>query len=217
LKESHWDLLGRLVPTQAPRSCSAGTSVALAHGRALVSSPFEDPKFDSFLGFPFIMAAVGTVRVYDLSTDAQQYCSCPSASPCGNADSHGGCANSTYAGGVLTSAGSGSLAAADLRLQAFDLPQYQVAVLAIGTHAVAMPFGDGRLCVWGDVVHAPAQATWNRGQVDWESGIAGVIASLGAPIQPGESRHFQLYYRDPFGPCGSGVNLTNAVRVDFTP
>jgi hypothetical protein len=217
LNDSHWDLLGRLVPTQAPRSCSAGTSVALVHGRALVSSPSEDPTFGSFLGFPMILAAAGTVRVYDLSRDAQQYCSCPTGAPCANPDSHGGCANSTEAGGVLTSAGSGSLAADDLRLQAFDLPQHQVAVLAIGTHAVAMPFGDGRLCVWGNVVHAIAETTGARGQVEWDPGVAGLAAALGAPIQPGELRHLQLFYRDPAGPCGSGINLTNAVRVDFKP
>jgi hypothetical protein len=217
LNDSRWTLLGRLVPAQAPRWCSAGTSVALVHGRALVSSPSEDATFSSFHGFPILLAAAGTVRVYDLSSDAQQYCSCPTGAPCANPDGHGGCANSTEAGGVLTSAGTSSIAADDLRLQAFDLPKYQVAILAIGTQSVAMPFGDGRLCVWGNVVHASAEVTSARGQIDWKPGIASLAAALGAPIQPGEPRHFQLFYRDPSGPCGSGVNLTNAVRVDFKP
>ena len=34
-------------------------------------------------------------------------------------------------------------------------------------------------------------------------------------IEPGESWNFQVWYRDPNGPCNSTFNLTNAVPVDF--
>ena len=46
--------------------------------------------------------------------------------------------------------------------------------------------------------------------------------SLGAPpisttgaVASGDSRVYQLWYRDVPGPCSSGFNLTNAIRVDW--
>ena len=46
--------------------------------------------------------------------------------------------------------------------------------------------------------------------------ISQTFPALGA-IQPGEDRHFQVWYRDAAGPCGSSTNLSNAVRVTFKP
>ena len=36
-------------------------------------------------------------------------------------------------------------------------------------------------------------------------------------VAPGSSFHFQGWFRDPFGPCGTGKNLTNAMRINFLP
>jgi hypothetical protein len=36
-------------------------------------------------------------------------------------------------------------------------------------------------------------------------------------ILPGTTFHFQGWYRDPAGPCGTGKNMSNAVRVIFGP
>ena len=42
------------------------------------------------------------------------------------------------------------------------------------------------------------------------------VASLGGFV-PGETRHFQCWYRDPGGLCGSGFNVSAAYTVTFRP
>jgi hypothetical protein len=34
---------------------------------------------------------------------------------------------------------------------------------------------------------------------------------------PGDARRFQVWYRDPAGPCGAGANTTNGVELRFLP
>jgi hypothetical protein len=36
-------------------------------------------------------------------------------------------------------------------------------------------------------------------------------------IQAGQTWSFQAWYRDPQGPCHTGTNFTNGVRVAFLP
>ena len=36
-------------------------------------------------------------------------------------------------------------------------------------------------------------------------------------VMPGDTWHFQRWYRDPAGPCGSGFNLTNGLALTFVP
>jgi hypothetical protein len=36
-------------------------------------------------------------------------------------------------------------------------------------------------------------------------------------ITPGATWNFQYWYRDPLGPGGSGVNLSNALAATFAP
>lgn len=36
-------------------------------------------------------------------------------------------------------------------------------------------------------------------------------------IQPGSVWNFQVWHRDPSGPCGAGTNVTNALEVVFRP
>jgi hypothetical protein len=212
-----WKYVGKVLPAHLERLDRLGTSVHLLGDRAYVGAMGRGSQCGiGYFGSPWCLGP-GAVFEFELSADGEQYCSCGALGICGNPDGHGGCKNSTDNGAILASAGTGSLAADDLRLQAFAMPPHQVAVLSIGTQKVAAPFGDGRLCIGGSVLHFPALTTGERGRVDFDLGVAGAANALGAGIQAGEPRYFQVFYRDPGGPCGSGVNLTNAVRVDFKP
>jgi hypothetical protein len=51
-------------------------------------------------------------------------------------------------------------------------------------------------------------------------GIAAQAQQANPPggwILEGQTWHFQTWYRDPTGPCGSSFNLSNALRVSFGP
>jgi hypothetical protein len=42
------------------------------------------------------------------------------------------------------------------------------------------------------------------------------IVAAGGP-SPGQTLFYQWWYRDLIGPCGSGFNLSNGVRLSWTP
>lgn len=140
------------------------------------------------------------------------------ACPCGNPGASGeGCANSTGAGGMLGSTGSGSVSVDDLRFDAAQLLPSQPALLFSGQNAVGggsgVIFGDGLRCAGQNVVRLGVQTPDAQGQATWGPGLA----SSGGWIA-GDKRFLQVWYRDPLGsPCGSNFNLSNGLEVDFVP
>ena len=149
-------------------------------------------------------------------------CFCTAAvAPCGNADPSAGCANSTGLGASLKAHGSRSVSADDLTLTAERLPAGVFTMLLASRGAAMIPFGDGLLCV------NPGSRIW-RFQIAnsraWGAAVYGdglVAKSLllgpGAAIVSGDTWTFQTLYRDTLGPCGTGRNLTNSVKIGFTP
>lgn len=126
-----------------------------------------------------------------------------------------GAPNSLGIPGTLTASGTNSVTANDLVFQGAQLPPSTTALLAMGTTSTQAPFGDGFRCIAGSVrrLHtAPVSAasTWS---------FALDIQSLppGGAITPGALRYFQLHYRNPAGPLGTGFNLTNGLAVTFVP
>ncbi len=137
--------------------------------------------------------------------------------PCGNDKDPGeGCENSIGEGGRLTGSGSASLQAADAFLHTDHLPANKSALYFMGSSllngGLGNPFGDGLLCTL-PIKRFAVQS----------SGAAGEISMLDpASLAPGQiaagvTRVFQVWYRDPAGPCGSGWNTSNAYRVTFQP
>jgi hypothetical protein len=151
-----------------------------------------------------------------------KFCFCPAPmGPCGNDDPNAGCKNSTGVGAQLTPSGSTSVAADDLVLTATALPTNKQLILMMSAGVVApLPFSDGRRCLVGLISRFPPKNSGAGGTAAYGPGLAAY--SVGAfpvlnHIVPGALFGFQAWYRDPTGPCGSGSNLTNAVRATFVP
>jgi hypothetical protein len=133
--------------------------------------------------------------------------------PCGNSGLAGeGCLNSTGSGATLSASGSASLAAADLALHVSGAAPQQFGVLVQGGSEVALPFRDGLLCAGNPKLRIETV------QLD-AAGAAQSSATLAATpgLVVGALRVYQLWYRDPSGPCGAGSNLSSALRVSWLP
>lgn len=154
------------------------------------------------------------------------YCDCETGlGPCGNGqttDVPGGCRNSLGAKAYLFSGGgTASVSADDLVMSAGNLPANQSALVYMGAGRAQLPFGDGLRCVSNGGVglfRFPVQDT-ESGQVQIGPGIVAfshAVFELPGHIDAGERWNFQVWYRDPAGPCGSGFNFTNALSVLFS-
>jgi hypothetical protein len=143
--------------------------------------------------------------------------------PCNNPDPIGGCRNSTGVGCTLTGSGSRSVSADDLSLTATNMPSGSMGRMYMGAGTINVPFGDGLLCAgsggYGQF-RFPVQAAGPNGTFTLGPGIAQHSEShFSAPgrIVPGFTWHFQAWYRNTAGPCGSGFNTSNVFSVTFVP
>jgi hypothetical protein len=135
--------------------------------------------------------------------------------PCGNfAGVVEGCANSTGVGAKLIAAGSASVLADDVTLLGSDLAAGEPGLMFAGSNQVntgfGLPFGDGLRCVGGTVVRFGIQFADGSGNSTFGPGLL-----AGSGYMPGDTRHFQLWFRDPAGPCGSSFNLSNGLTITF--
>lgn len=137
--------------------------------------------------------------------------------PCGNFSSTTtGCANSTSLGAELLTSGSASVQMDDLRLVAAQIPAGKPALAFSGSDLVSAgagsPLGDGLLCAGGTIERLVVAMADGLGGASWGPGLA-AQEGWGA----GQRRIFQVWYRDPGGPCSGGFNLTNAIDLTFVP
>ena len=139
--------------------------------------------------------------------------------PCANNDPNAGCANSTGAGAYMAGVGTLSVAANDLVLTATQAPSAVNCIVFMGNAAIApLQLGDGLRCVGGNTVRFPLSVTGFLGTASYAN-VPGLSQTLppGFQITPGSTWHFQLWYRDPSGPCGNTFNASNAVSATFGP
>ncbi len=158
--------------------------------------------------------AVGTgTWAAERSIEGAAYCFGLSAScECDNEDLSAGCSNSNSVGASLVAlTGTASLAADDLELRVFNLPASTQAVLFSGTTQTGVLLGDGQRCVGGSLTRFPLQTANLAGTFSTSVGLA---SSGGFVV--GQTAYFQVWYRDPSGPCGKGSNLSNAYQVQVT-
>ncbi len=135
---------------------------------------------------------------------------------CGNAGAPGeGCAHSGGHGAVLAASGGVDVATDDLAFTVSAGPPGVPALLFAGTQTLqggaGVPFGDGLRCAGGAVRRLGVRSLDAAGGASWGPGLSTAGGWL-----PGESRLFQVWYRDPVGsPCGGAFNTTQAVEVRF--
>lgn len=158
---------------------------------------------------------------------------------CGNdaaPGSQGGCINSVGSSGQLVAFGEGRISDDTLRFEGRDVSPNTFAVLVSGDNALpnngvcppgagiaAMEF-DGLRCVGGALRRHGTRPTDSMGSVGettpgWgpPDGPGGGIAGQ-AGFVAGQTRHFQMIYRDDETlVCMSGLNTTNAAEVLFVP
>ena len=140
--------------------------------------------------------------------------------PCGNADPTAGCENSAGMGAGITAAGSGSVANDNLSLAMSPVPVNNFGVFFVGSNAgTGFVFGDGVRVVVGTVNRFPVENSGPTGEITFGPVVSFANANfpIAGHIAAGSTWHFQGWYRDPGGPCGSGFNLTHGLSVVFTP
>ncbi len=152
-----------------------------------------------------------------LAVQATHVCDCASSGPCANSASEAGCRNSTGAGGELTATGSARVSGDTLVLRVSALPPTTSVLFFQGTTLVqggaGSPFGDGLRCAGGSVVRLATRAT-SGGAIEYPGAGDATVSVRGLVASPA-LRHYQVWYRNPAGPCGTGSNLTNAVSVNW--
>jgi hypothetical protein len=152
-----------------------------------------------------------------------EFCWCPpSLAPCGNSSTTSGCTNSSSSGSLLAwTGGTVNTPADDLVLTATHLPTNVSGILYMGPvpRPVVM-FYDGLRCVGTPNYRFPLLNSGTAGAMTFGPGLIAhsmTAFPLTGHIDAGESWYFQCWYRDGPGPCGTGSNLSNVVRVDFQP
>lgn len=139
------------------------------------------------------------------------------ACPCGNTGGPGaGCANSTGSGARLYAFGSTSVARDDLYFTATGAPPSAPSSLFAGATTLnaglGIPMFAGLRCAGAPLVrfgvsNALADGSWFR---------APGLAALGA-WSGGQTRVFQLWYRDPSFGCSATSSFSNGMSVTFVP
>jgi hypothetical protein len=165
-----------------------------------------------------------TLAIWRSTTSSDVVCDGSGAGtscPCGNAGGPGnGCANSASTHGAhLARFGTPSVASDSLVLLATGMPN-ELSVYYQGTLGVngdaGTVFGDGLMCAGGQVMRFAVRTNRLFASRYPESGDAR-ISAVGQIPAAGATRTYQVWYRDANGPCGTGHNQTNGLRVTWVP
>ena len=143
---------------------------------------------------------------------------CPCANPGGPGE---GCANSTGVGGVLVGLGNAAFGADTFGLAASGLPAGVPGLCVKGSAllggGLGNPVGDGLLCT-GPQLRSQvlfSSAGGNVSMPTWRGQPFGTFP--GAANGGGVPTYYQIWYRNPPGPCGGLFNFTNAWVVVWAP
>ena len=182
---------------------------------------FVGGLFSSAGGVP----SVGIARLATCGETGVSFCAGDlAACPCANAGHPGhGCENSASTGGGVLAASGGALLDQDglVLASSGELPSALSIFLQGSLEFAPTAFGDGSWCVGGDIKRLYVRNA-SGGAVSvpqpGDPSVSVRSAQLGAPIPPGATRSYQVYYRDPSPgfcppPAGASWNVTNAMRI----
>lgn len=144
--------------------------------------------------------------------------------PCSNLGTQGhGCNNSAGTGGARLDAAGTTNPDTVVLLATGELPSVLTLFVQADQVVSAVHFGDGLRCTGGVLKRLYAKSA-SMGLAS-APGVADLpitarSAALGDPINPGESRYYFAYYRDPSAsfcaaPAGATFNATNAFAITW--
>jgi hypothetical protein len=150
------------------------------------------------------------------------------ACPCAaQGDSGKGCPNSGSSGGaLLTYSGSTSVLAGDLILHASGMPATVPSLCFQGDGLVTTPgapplsgaaFGDGVRCAGGALKRMEVKFNVGGASQYPEFGDLSIPVKGNLPAGGGVTRYYQCWFRDNSGCTGAGFNVSNALKVVWTP
>ena len=143
--------------------------------------------------------------------------------PCGNDDPAAGCANGTGFGARLAGSGTASIAADDLEVFAFQIPANKGGRFYMSQNVTHLPMGNGLLCAGSGgypLFRFPFTSSGPAGALRLPQNLVSFCSQNFAAtghLAAGATWHFQAWYRDGQGPCGTSVNTTNSYSVAFVP
>jgi hypothetical protein len=147
------------------------------------------------------------------------FCFGESNCPCGNDSAIGagqGCSNNSGLGARLIGSGATDVSSDELLLSVVNLPPTGFAQFIQGTAVSGAPFQDGKRCAAGAVIRLGLKATVSGASSypqlgDLSVSVRGVVPASGGV------RYYQVWYRNPLGPCATGSNLSNGLSVVWVP
>ena len=133
------------------------------------------------------------------------------ACPCAAVGSAGaGCPNSVGTSGLLVGSGDADAAGDTFVLTTTGLPVHNFGVYLTGSTQGGAPFGEGILCMSGQIFRFTPAFTDPSGSAILGPGLSGAI------LVPGSPQNYQFYYRDNANSCaGGGFNTSNAWSVTW--
>jgi len=136
------------------------------------------------------------------------------ACPCAAVGSAGaGCPNSVGGGALIAGSGDADTANDSFGLAVSGAPVGVFGVFFQGTTQVALPFGEGILCINPIARYAPAP-TDSSGGASLAGGGAG--GTIGGNAGPGVTMNYSFWYRDTANTCAAaGFNFTNGWSVTW--
>jgi len=146
------------------------------------------------------------------------YCFGYTGCPCGNNSPPGsekGCTNSSGIGARLLGSGNSSLSNDTVVLFCDGMQTNPgFALFFQGDVPVQVPFQDGFRCVTGNVIRLGTKS--HAGSTFYPQSGDPSVSVRGQVTLPGV-RYYQVWYRNVFGPCGTGSNLSAGLQVTWNP